>query len=200
MPDPLAQVHPHRLLLGLDRVQGGLAAERGQRAQGVPPGAAAQGRCEPLQDRPRLPGHLLATGPVVEPAGLDIALHLRAKGVAQALGVLLGPAKALAQKQPVSTYGDLVGPQAVGRQATQVALVAQHPPGLATPQDAECHQRGRGGVGHSGWHHQRPGGEHRDGRGGEGDQRGPELDRGAQQRLDRVVAHCSSPCFVTSTG
>jgi len=179
MPDALAQIHPHRLLLGLDRVQGRLAAERWQRAQRVPPGAAAQRRGEPLEEWSRLPGDLFPPRPVVEPAGLDVALHLRPEGIAQALGVLLGPAKALSQKQPVSTHGDLVGTQAVGRQAAQVALVAQHQPGLAAAQDTERREHDRCGVGHTRWHHQRPGCEHCNGRGGKGNQRGPELDRGA---------------------
>ena len=110
----------------------------------------------------RFPGHFLPACPAVQSSRLDIALHLRADGVAQALGVLLGPAEALAQKQPAPTQRDAVGPQPIGREPTHIALVAQRPPGLASTDPTEQGENRRCRIGHPRGHHQGPGSQHRD--------------------------------------
>ena len=78
-----------------------------------------------VQARNRLPLDLLAACPLVEGSRLDIVLHLRADGVAQALGVLLGPAEAPAQEELAPTEWDAIGAQPIGREPAHVALVAQ---------------------------------------------------------------------------
>ncbi len=153
-----------------------------------------------VQARNRLPLDLLAACPLIERSGLDVVLHLRADGVAQALGVLLGPAKAPTQEELAPTQRDAVGTQPIGREPAHVALVAQGSQGLSAADQAEQRQSGRRRVGDTGRHHQGPGGQHGDQGGGQGHQRGPELDRRAQQRLDGVAAHCAMPSLEIRTG
>ena len=56
------------------------------------------------------PRDFFAARPLIEGAGLHIALHLGPDGVAQALGVLLCPAKPLAQEEFVAAKRYLTGP------------------------------------------------------------------------------------------
>ena len=131
---------------------------------------------------------------------MHVTLHLRAQGIAQALGVLLGPAETPAQKQFAATERNLAGFDSIRGQPAHVALVAQHPPGLPAadhPEQSECCA---GSEGHPRGHHQGPGRQQRDGGGRERDQHGPQLDRRAQQRLDGMAAHGSMPCAVITTG
>ena len=52
-----------------------------------------------------IPRPLPLSRPLVERARLNVTLNLGLQGIAQALGVLLGPAKAFAQKQLMATDG-----------------------------------------------------------------------------------------------
>ena len=137
---------------------------------------------------------------MVERTGLYVSLDLGTDGVAQALGVLLGPAEAPTEEEFSSTHRHLIRAQPIGGKTAQVALIDQHPPGLAPAYDAEQGQRRGRAIGHTRGHHQRPGRQDRDtGRRERHDGR-PELDRRTKQRLDGMPAHCSMPSLVISTG
>ena len=69
VPDPLAEIHPDFLLVRFDGMQGGPAAERRQRGEGIPPDALTQPAREQAQQRHRLPGDFLAAGPLIEAPG-----------------------------------------------------------------------------------------------------------------------------------
>ena len=99
VPHPLAEIHPHVLFVRLDRVQGRLAPDGRQGRQRVPPGADPEQARQQAQDRDRFPGDLLAACPLIERTRLDITLDLRPDGIAQALGVFLGPAETPPQKE-----------------------------------------------------------------------------------------------------
>ena len=152
------------------------------------------------QDRDGFPGDLLAACPLIEGTGLHIALDLRPDGIAQALGVFLGPTESAAQKELAPAERDLAGAQLIDRQPPHVALVAQHPPGLSAADQPQGKQHRTGTVGHARRHHQGPGGQDGDRRGGEGHQHRPELDRRSQQGLDGMAAHCSMPWAEIRTG
>ena len=61
------------------------------------------------QNRHRFPGYLFAARPLIEGAGLHVVLNFRSDGVAQALGVALGPAEAATEKQLVAAERNALG-------------------------------------------------------------------------------------------
>ena len=218
VPDAPAEVHPHRLLAGLDPVQPRIAPERGQRAQRIPPGAlSAAARASHVQARPRFPRDLLAPCQAIEPPGLGVAARLGALGVSQALGVQRRPAKAAPEKELVAAHRNARGAQPVLGQAAQTPAVAQHPQSLSGAPEREEREQACGAIARRGRHQERGrrhcGGKRRAG----SDERAPELDRRAAaappgdsgrswQASRRALksaggtAHCSMRLRVTSTG
>ena len=120
------------------------------------PYACGLRRREPLQERGRLPGHLLAARPMIERAGLHVLLDLGAEGVAQTLGVLLGPAETFTEEELPAAHRHLIRAQPVGGESAEVALVSQNPPGLTETDHAEQAQYRSRTIGHSGQARHRP--------------------------------------------
>ena len=136
----------------------------------------------------------------MQPPGLHIVLDLWANRIAQPLGMFLGPAKALAQEELPLAEGNL-GLARNGKWGVcAYCAVAHDPPGLPPPDQPEHHQRSTCTIGHTRWHHQSPGGQHRDRSSGKSHPHGPEFNRRTQQGLDRMPAHCSMPREVINMG
>jgi hypothetical protein len=137
----------------------------------------------------------------IPPPGLDMAPGLGMARVGEALGVKRGPAEAPSQEEPGRVDRDLRGPQAVVGQAAQVVLEAEDPEALPQPHEREDQEtRGRAAC-HRGCRHPCPGGDAGEPGGRTRDHRRDQLDRRAQERLERIAApHGPIPSRVMSTG
>jgi hypothetical protein len=76
-------------------------------------------------------------GQAVAGRGIDITGHGRILGLDQALGVQASPAKAAAHEQALAADGNLPTGQFVAGQATDIAPIAQHVPGLSQSDETE---------------------------------------------------------------
>ena len=200
VPHPLLEIHPHRLFVVADAVQGAIAAERRQWRERIAAASRLQASDQPGQHRFAFPGRLDAARPAIQSSRADVSLHLGAKGVAQSLCVLLAPAKTSSEEELVSADRDLVVCQAVAWQLPEAALIAPYPPGLVGAPRGKTEQARRHGVGDAGRHHQSPGRGGGDRGGRNRGQHRPELDQRSQQGVDHVATHCQSRVAVMQTG
>ena len=196
----LIERHPDILFVRLDRMQLRFATDRRGRAQRIEQGICRRQAVQPAQYRRSLPRRLVPAYPARKCRVFEVGPHLGPQRIAQALRVLLTPGETAPEKQPARRPGDLVGAHPVTGQGPHVALVAQYAPGLAPAMPGQPAEQERGTVSHPRCHEQCPGGQQADRRTDCSGTGRPGLDRGTQQGLDRVDAHCSIHSGPISTG
>ena len=90
------------------------AADRRGRTQWIEEGVRRGQAVQPAQHRRTLPGGFVSAHPARKCRVFEVGPYLGPQGIAQALGVFLGPAETSAEKEFAATQRDLVGAQLVG--------------------------------------------------------------------------------------